>query len=177
VNDSSDAATGNGRNTTLYGVIAILLGIIAMLTPAMTGLSITLMVGILVIGGGILRLMWAFKESSLGGGLMTFAVGGLTLLGGLVLVANPLLVAGILTIVLAAYLIVDGIVEMVAWKRLRPASDAGWMLFGGVISVLLGLMLWAQYPLAGAWAIGVLLGIKLILIGLLMVTSAASAKA
>jgi uncharacterized membrane protein HdeD (DUF308 family) len=44
------------------------------------------------------------------------------------------------------------------------------MLFGGIVSVLLGIMLWRQFPLSGAWALGLFLGIKMLFSGMMMVT-------
>ena len=49
----------------------------------------------------------------------------------------------------------------------RPGSGWGWMLTGGVVSIGLGVMIWSQFPLSGAWAIGILVGIKLLFIGLM----------
>ena len=131
-------------------------------------------VGVFVVAGGIVRMIWAFKAGSLGKGLLMFAIGGLTLLCGLALVANPLFGTGFLTIVLAAYFVIDGIFETVGGSRLRPEPGWGWMLFGGIVSILFGLMIWAQFPLSGAWAIGILLGIKLFFVGLIMVTGGSS---
>lgn len=159
-----------GRNMTLYGVIAIILGIFAMLAPGVTGLSVAMLVGVFVVVAGIVRMIWAFQAGSLGRGMLMFAIGGLTLLCGLALLANPLFASGVLTIVLSAYFLVDGIFEIAAGFQLRPAPGWGWMLFGGIVSILLGIMIWGQYPLSGAWAIGILLGIKLFFVGLIMVT-------
>ena len=79
-------------------------------------------------------------------------------------------------IAMAVYFLVDGLTEAVAGLQLRPASGWGWLLFSGVVSVLFGIMVWQQYPLAGAWAIGVLLGIKLFMVGLVMVTVGSAPK-
>jgi len=174
MNEFAEAAKAGGRNTTIFGVIAIMLGLLAMLTPGLTGISVVLIVGVFVVAGGIVRMIWAFQAGSLGKGLLMFAIGGLTLLCGLALVANPLFATGFLTIVLAAYFIIDGIFETVGGSRLRPEPGWGWMLFGGIVSILLGLMIWAQFPLSGAWAIGILLGIKLFFVGLIMVTGGSS---
>jgi uncharacterized membrane protein HdeD (DUF308 family) len=67
----------------------------------------------LVVAGGIVRMIWAFKAGSLGKGWLRFAIGGLTLLCGIALVANPLFASGTLTIMLAAYFVVDGVFEIV----------------------------------------------------------------
>ena len=170
MNEFTDAAKAGGNRMTIFGVIAIILGMLAMLAPGLTGMSVAILVGVIVLVGGIVRIIWAFQAGSLGKGLLMFAIGGLTLLCGIALVANPLFASGVLTIMLAVYFILDGICEIAAASRLRPAAGWGWMLFGGIVSILLGLMIWSQFPLSGVWAIGILLGIKLFFVGLIMVT-------
>ena len=71
---------------------------------------------------------------------------------------------------LAVYFFVDGIFEIVASVQVHPKTGWGWMLFGGIISIWLGIKIWRQFPLFGVWAIGILLGIKLFFVGLIIVT-------
>ena len=75
-----------------------------------------------------------------------------------------------LTIILGIYFVVYGICEIAASFQLRPESGWGWVLFGRIVSILLGIMIWRQFPLLGAWAIGILLRIKLFFVDLIMVT-------
>jgi len=161
---------------TIFGILTIILGFLCMLTPLVTGMAVALMVGGLILIGGVVRIIWAFKAETLGSGLVRGAIGVLTLICGLFLVSDPLLASGFLTILLSAYLIVDGIFEITAGTQLKPASGWGWMVFGGILSILLGLMIWGQFPLSGAWAIGILLGLKLIFVGMIMLTAGSVAK-
>ena len=170
MNELNENIKAGGRNMTIFGVITIILGILAMLAPGLTGMSVVLVVGIFVIGGGIVRMIWAFQAGSVGRGVLMFAIGGLTSLCGIILVANPIFAAGVLTIILAIYFVVDGICEIAASFQLKPRSGWGWMLFAGIVSILFGIMIWGQFPLSGAWAIGILLGIKLFFVGLIMIT-------
>ena len=160
-----------GINVSVFGVIAIILGMLALLSPGFTGIAIMTFLGILVLAGGIVRMIWAFKADSIGMGILVFAIGLLTLLAGIALLANPVFAAGVLTIMLVIYFIVDGIFEIISGFQARPESGSGWMIFGGIISILLGIMLWKQFPLSGPTAVGILLGIKLFFIGIIMVTS------
>ena len=152
----------------LLGIVTILMGVIAILVPVATGLSVFLFVGMLVVAGGFFRIFWAFKSDSVGQGLMTFATGGLTLLCGLALVANPQFLSGFMTILLVAYLIIDSAVEITAAFQLRPLQGWGWLFAAGVFSFILGVMLWAQFPVSGALAVGVILGVKLVFVGIIM---------
>ena len=121
-------------------------------------------------------MIWAFKSDSLGQGIFKFALGGLTLLFGLMMVGRPLVVLGSLTLLLAAYFIVDGIFEIAAALQLKPETGWGFLLFGGAVSLMLGLMIWRQFPLSGTWAIGVLIGVKLLFAGLEMIMVGSALK-
>lgn len=154
---------------TVFAIISIVLGILAMMVPGVIGISVAFLLGIIVLVGGIGRIIWAFQAGNFGKGFAGFAIGGLTVICGALLIANPLFAVGMLTIMLALYFILDGIIEIAAGVRIRPLESWKWMLFGGIISVLLGVLIWIQYPLAGEWAMGIMLGIKLFMIGTIMV--------
>ncbi len=162
----------DGKRMTTFGVIAIILGILAMVAPVLAGLSIALFLGVLVVVAGVVRLAWAFQAGSVGEGILKFLLAGLTLVCGMLLVANPLFASGVLTILLALYFIVDGVSEI----AVGMGSKRGWFIFAGAVSILLGVLLWAQFPLSGAWALGILLGLKLIFIGLIMIMGGSAAR-
>ncbi len=176
MNDFAGTANGGGRKMTFFGVINIILGILAMLMPVVAGASVLLLLGVLVVAGGIVRIIWAFGSGSFGKGLLMFFIGVLTFLCGIVLLANPLFVSGVLTIMLAIYFLLDGIFEIVAGVKRRPGTGWNWMLFGGIISILLGVIIWRQFPLSGIWAIGILLGIKLLFVGLVMIRAGSAVR-
>jgi uncharacterized membrane protein HdeD (DUF308 family) len=176
MNEITEAATSGARKTTIFGIIVMILGVLALLSPSVTGLTIATAVGFLVVTAGILRMIWAFGAGSLGGGLVVFAIGALTLLCGIALVSHPMFASGLLTFLLIGYFILDGIFELVVAFKIKPATGWGFVLVGGIVSIVLGIMMWRQFPIAGAWAIGVLLGIKLIFVGLIMVTAGSAIK-
>ena len=160
------------KRMTTFGIIAIVLGILAMAMPVVAGLSIALMLGFLVLVAGTIRLVWAFQAGSVGEGILKFLLAGLTLVCGVLLVANPIFASGFLTILLSLYFIVDGVSEI----AVGIGSRRGWFTFAGIVSVLLGVLLWSQFPLSGAWALGILLGIKLLFIGLIMLMGGSAAR-
>jgi len=158
---------------TVFGVIAIILGMLSMMAPGLTGFSVVLLLGFTVLAAGIVRIIWALKAGSFRKGLAGFVVGGLTLLCGIMLIGNPLFSSAVLTIMLVIYFICDGIFEIIAAFQLKPLEGWGWLTFSGIISILLGILIWRQYPLAGVWAMGIFIGIKLFMIGLIMITGGA----
>ena len=158
------------------GIITIIMGIVAITAPLITGLSVAVLVGLLVLAGGIARMVWAFQAASLGQGLLMFVIGGLTLLCGVALATDPIFASGVLTIILAAYLAIDGVVEIAAGLQVRPFPGWGWLVIGGGFSLLLGVMIWQQYPLSGAWAVGILVGIKILFNGWTMIALGMAAR-
>ncbi len=160
--------TEQGMRT--FGIVTLVLGFLCFLAPLLIGKFIAVMVGVLVLIAGIVRLAWAFQSRTFGQGLFMLIIGGLTLLCGLMMVTSPIFAAGVLTLLLTFYFLLEGVTELTAAFQLKSASGRGWLILDGVLSLLLGLMIWSQYPLSGAWAIAILLGIKLIFIGVLMLT-------
>lgn len=147
------------------GIGIAIAGVLALISPLIAGLSVTIAVGVLLIVSGVSRLLLAFKMGSFGRGLLMFVLGALTLLAGGYLVARPGMGLATLTLVLAAYLFVEGVFEMIYAFRLRPIQGWGWTLFSGVASLVLGIMIWRQFPVSGVWAVGTLAGIHMIFAG------------
>ena len=160
----------------ILGMVTVVLGVLAMMAPMVTGVAVAFMVGILLIGGGIMRTIFAFKCKSWGAGILVFLLGILMLLVGLYMIARPGAALATLTLFLAAYFAVDGILEIVQAFDLKPIQGWGWTLFGGIVSILLGVMIWRQWPVSGAWAIGILVGIKLVFAGWAMVGIGAAGR-
>ena len=158
----------------LMGWLSIIFGALAIAMPWIAGQSILLMVGALVIAAGIMRMIWAFQAGSLGKGVLVFLIGVLTLLAGFAVVASPLMSSAILTIMLSIYFFVDGLSEFFAAFSIQEGK--GWLLFDAVVTVLLGIMLFTGFPLAGTVAIGVFLGIKLVFVGVTMLSLRSMAK-
>jgi uncharacterized membrane protein HdeD (DUF308 family) len=158
----------------LMGWLSIIFGALAIAMPWIAGQSILLMVGALVIAAGIMRMIWAFQAGSLGKGVLVFLIGVLTLLAGFAVVASPLMSSAILTIMLSIYFFVDGLSEFFAAFSIQDGK--GWLLFDAVVTVLLSIMIFTGFPLAGTVAIGVFLGIKLVFVGVTMLSIRSLAK-
>ena len=136
-----------------------------MLAPLGAGLAVVTMIGVLLVFAGVSLLIFAFRAGSFGDGLMVFLVGVLSVLAGLYMLANPGVALATLTLVLAGYFVLTGILEVIYSFQARPVRGWGWLLFGGIISVMLGVMLWRQFPISGVWAVGVLVGVRFLMSG------------
>ncbi len=171
-----DGTKKNASFAVMSGVVLVIMGTLALLSPLVAGLSITIFVGVLLTIGGIVRCILAFDASAFGRGILTFVGGILMTIAGLYMMSQPVAGLASITLILVAYLVVAGLLEVVAALQIRPAEGWGWELFNGIVTLLLGLMLWRQFPLSGAWAVGILFGIKMIFNGWALVFIGRTAK-
>ena len=147
------------------GIFLLIAGFLALIAPLAAGLSITIMIGVLFIFSGALQLALVFRAGSFGQGLLLALLALLSLAAGVYMVFQPVAALATLTLFLAGYFMASGVIEAIGAFGAKPAPRWGWLLFGGIVSIVLGVMIWRQFPLSGAWAIGTLVGVRLILSG------------
>ncbi len=167
--------SGNRGWFIVLGIVMIVLGALAILFPWIMTLAAELLVGIALVIGGATMIVHAFSERSWGGVLWEALLGILYLVGGLYFLFLPGVGAVALTVALSAIFIVDGILRAIMGTRLKPRSGWGWLVAGGVVSAILGVMLFAGLPGTAVWAIGLLLGINLVFSGAAFLALGASA--
>jgi uncharacterized membrane protein HdeD (DUF308 family) len=168
--DASASALG------FFGIVLLVLGVLALLAPLVAGTAVVLLVGVLVLAAGIVQLGFAFRAGSLARGLLAALLGVLTVGCGALMIAHPLLGLSFLTLLLAAYFVVSGVFEVIYAAKLRPLAGWGWMLAGGIVSVLLGVLIQMQWPMSGRWAVGVLVGVHLLFAGMALMSLAGAAR-
>ena len=150
------------------GIALIVAGVFSICAPFAAGLSVMLMIGGLLLLGGVALLLLALKVGAFSHGLPLFLMGLLMLVAGIYTFSQPVAALASMTVLLSAYFIVTGAIELIAGFRARPIPGSGWMVAGGLVTLLLGVMLWRQSPLSGAWAVGTLFGVKLLMTGITM---------
>ena len=160
-----DGIRENAKLAVISGVIFIIAGTLAILSPLVAGVYISIMVGAMLAVSGISQCFLAFKTGAFGSGLIVFLVGVLMTIAGFYVMSQPLAALVTLTIILMWYLLATGVLEIIVAFQLKPANGWGLELFNGIVTLVLGILLWRQFPLSGAWAIGVLFGIKMIFSG------------
>lgn len=163
-----------GSRMRWMGWLSIIFGILAIAMPWVAGQSILMMIGILVMAAGIMRMIWAFQAGSLGKGILVFLIGVLTLIAGVAVISHPLMSSAVLSVLLSVYFLVDGFSEL--FTAFTVKEGKGWLLFDAVVTILLGVMIFTGFPLAGTVAIGVFLGIKLLFVGVTMLTIRSAVK-
>ena len=141
----------------------IVLGSIALGDSLAVTLISVLLLGWLLIGSGILHVINLFRhaETRSFGHILNVIV---DLVAGVYFLAHPALAAVTLTLVLAVFLMVGGVTRIVAAFQANLPRKF-WRLFDGLLSIVLGFMLWLHWPTTGLWFIGFALAIGLIFRG------------
>ena len=160
----------------VLGVVTVIAGFLAMGSPLLSGLGVTLLIGIAMVIGGVARTIGAFHAGSFGQGALAFVGGILTFAAGVILAARPGIGLATLTLVLGGYLLVDGISGALLAFHVRPEKGWGWMLFSAAMGVVLGILLLKEWPLSGVWAIGTLVGINLVFAGFTFISVGSTAR-
>ena len=159
------------------GIFMIIGGFLAVAAPFAAGLSVTVAAGFLLLVTGIAQMLLAFRSGTMGETVALLLLGVLSALTGAYMLSQPGAALGVLTLFVAGFFVAQGAVEIMAALRARPTAGWGWFLFGGVVSLLLGVMVWRQFPLSGVWAIGTLVGVRLLMSGVSLVAVASTVKA
>jgi uncharacterized membrane protein HdeD (DUF308 family) len=146
-------------------VLMIVAGIVAIALPMAAGIAVNLLVAWLLLFSGCTHLVFAWYTRSAGGLLWELLVGALYIFIGVYLLMHP--VAGLLslTLALAIYLFLEAILEFALGFKLRPLPGSGWLLFDGVLTLILAVMIWRAWPSSSEWAIGILVGVSMVFSG------------
>ena len=166
-----------GAKVRNVGIFLVILGALSVWAPQVSGKTLAVIIGILLIFGGIGRTTFSWIAPSWGSALLRAAAGVLTVIAGIYILMQPEVGSRALAIVLMFYLFADGITSLIVALKLPPVvSGGGWMLLGSVASIAVGVLMWMQWPASGEMAVGVLIGIKLILDGVSLIGLGTVAK-
>jgi uncharacterized membrane protein HdeD (DUF308 family) len=147
-------------------VLMIVAGMLAIIVPRVAGIAITILVGWLLIFSGVAHLVFGWHTRSTGGLLLEVLLGIVYIAVGGYLLLNPVFGLASLTLALAIYLFAEGILEFILALRLRPLPSSGWLFFDGIVTIILGVMIWRAWPSSTAWAVGLLVGISMLFSGI-----------
>ena len=171
-----DEAKKNSGFLIFLGILTVIFGVVAIGSPLITGVAVSVFVGFLLLASGVAQIVHALKSKQWGTGFWGTVIGLLSVVAGLLMIFRPMVGLVTMTILLAIYFLVDGISEIIAAFKIKPDQGWGWLLFNGIVAVLLGVMIWRQWPVSGAWAIGILVGIHILITGWSMIILGTGAR-
>lgn len=148
----------------LLGVVFIIVGVIVLGDVVLATIISTILIGICAVVGGVFEIIHAFWTKGWGGFAWQIFLGLLYIVGGIVLVTQPVSGSLILTYVLGVVLFASGCVRL--YVGVRHWAESGWLIsLSGIFGILAGLVILLGWPVTGLWVIGFLLGIDLIFHG------------
>ena len=147
------------------GILMILAGIIAICAPLIAGVVIVYVVAWTAIFNGAFQLVYAFRAYTGGRMILEILLGLLYIVAGVFILMHPTGGLLALTLIIASFLLVYGVFALVLAFQMRPLPGWGWILFDAIVTILLGALIWAHWPLNSEWVIGTLVGISFIVSG------------
>lgn len=167
---NANQPTGSIRKATagsiVWGILMIICGILAIALPLASSIGVAIVLAWLILFAGIWHLIFAFQARGIGAVLWEVLLALLYVVIGLYMWMHPLLGVLSLSLVLATFLLIEGLVEIVFYFRLRGVRHSSWILIDGIITLILGLLIWTHWPSSALWLIGTLVGISLIFSGI-----------
>jgi uncharacterized membrane protein HdeD (DUF308 family) len=149
----------------VWGVLLIVTGMLAIGAPFLAAVAVTALIGWLIVFAGIVHLAIAFHSHGAGSVIWKLLVGLAYVCFGLYVIMHPVIGLASLTLILASLFLIEGILQIVLFAKMRSIQGSSWMLIDGIITLLLGLLIYVQWPSSSAWAIGTLVGISMIMSG------------
>jgi uncharacterized membrane protein HdeD (DUF308 family) len=147
-------------------VVLILAGLFAIAAPPLVGIGVMVVVAWLIILSGAVHLVLAWRSRTTGGAMIwELLLGVLYIVIGVDVLLHPATGLAALTLILAIYLFVKGVLELILGFRLRPAAGSVWVILDGVVTLFLAILIWRSWPSSSLWVIGTLVGISMLFSG------------
>jgi uncharacterized membrane protein HdeD (DUF308 family) len=149
----------------VLGVLMILVGMIAICAPLIAGVVIVYVVAWTAIFNGGAQIVYGFRAHAGGRLALELLLGLLYIVAGVFILLHPAGGLLALTLIIASFLLVYGVIALVLAFQMRPVPGWGWVLFDAIVTILLGALVWAHWPINSEWVVGTLVGISFIASG------------
>ncbi|HEY9606165.1 MAG TPA: DUF308 domain-containing protein [Allocoleopsis sp.] len=169
---TTDVSTGapdtrKSINGSLWiGILLIVLGIVAIALPAFSTIFAETWIAGILIAAGSAKLVYGFQTRNEEGFIWKLLLGILYIATGVMLLVEPLRGVLTLTLLLGTFLLTEGVFELILAFRLRGQPNWTSALVNGIITLVLGGMIWFQWPFNAPWLIGTLVGVSVLFTGI-----------
>jgi len=158
------------------GILLIILGAVSILVPALASWAIVIFIAWILIIASVFLFASAFNHRDAGGMIVRMLWSLVTLIAGVILLVDPGKGTKTLTLILAIYFLVMGVVRIAVAFSERGRPGVGWLAVNGVLSLIIGIIIGIDYPNSADWAIGLLVGIDLMFGGWVLIMLSSSIK-
>ncbi len=158
------------------GIILITLGIVAIGVPIAVSVTMTVFLGIIVFIAAAVQLIHAIAAHRWGGFFLHILGAAIYGIFAIALLGDPERGVTALTLLLAMYFLISGFFKILLAIISHGTPNWGWILFSGLVNLVLGALIWSQWPGNSNWVIGLLVGIELLLGGWAMLMLSIAAR-
>ena len=158
--------TSRLKPSIFWPVIMILVGLLALSLPIASSFGVARLLGWLLVFGAGFQLIHSFRSKGAGHIVWKVLVALVFLITGIYFLMHPFLAVAVVTLVLALFFLVEGLVDVFSYFATREAGASGWILVNGIVSIILAVMIWRHWPTSALWVLGVLVGVGLLVTGL-----------
>ena len=151
------------------GIVYVIAGFVAVGHPVVSSFAVNLVLGVILIVGGIISVIGSFFSGDWKRFLFVLISGVLYLIVGYLLLKHPVSGVVTLTLLLGAFLFVEGVFKIIHAFQMKPAANWGWLLISGLASLILGILIYSEFPSSSAYILGLLVGIYFLLNGFSMI--------
>lgn len=160
----------------LEGLILTLLGILALAAPRVATLGFDYVLGGILVLGGLMQVARLFITSGQPGFWSSGAVALLYVVAGSLLIANPAQGILTLTLIVGTLFLASGIGQFLLALDLRGIMSWGWAILSGTVSLAIAVLLFVRWPGDAPWAIGLLVGVNMVVFGVSLMLAALAAR-
>jgi uncharacterized membrane protein HdeD (DUF308 family) len=146
------------------GVLLIAIGTAALAFSYATTMFSVVLLGCVLLAGGVVQIVQTIMAKKWHGQFLTLLLSLLYLITGVFCIARPAIAAIELTLIISMFCIIAGIFRM-ATSLISRFNQWGWVFFNGLVTLILGCLIFSEWPYSGLWIIGLFVGIDLILSG------------
>ena len=164
-NNAVDVVRQASTLSIVWGVLLIVLGIAAVGSPFLAAIAVNVAIAWLIVLAGAVHVILAFRAHGASSMIWKLLVGVAYVCFGIYLILHPVLAVASLTLVLASLFLIEGVLNIVLFAKMRSTGGSAWLLIDGIITLVLGLLIYMQWPSSAAWAIGTLVGVSMIMSG------------
>lgn len=148
------------------GIVLTVLGVVAIALPVVSTVFVETWIALILVSAGVAKLVYAYQTRDEGNTIWKALLGVLYIATGLMLFFYPRTGILTLTLLLGSFLLTEGVFELILAFRLRPRQNWTWALTNGIITLILGGMIWFQFPFNAPWLLGTLLGVSILFTGI-----------
>jgi len=149
----------------ILGIVSVLGGVFALGHPLIVTLAGVIFIGAALLVSGVAQIVQAFMTKAWSGFLFSILGGLLSIVGGVLIMQEPVAGSVIITMFLLAVLVVSGVLRIMLAFRHRHLAMWWLMALGGLVSVVVGIMLYQALPWSGLWVLGTLIAVEMIVQG------------